>query len=287
MNHDVASASLESAIYQGFVRHRRFKPARHEFRYPLFMVFIRLDELTRLEKSLLLFGTRPWHWARFRRRDYLGNPGLSIEQSVKARIAGDQGLRTSDLEGDVYFLGHLRYLGFYFSPLNLYFLEQGNNLRYMVAEVSNTPWNQRHYYVIDLDNLKPHDKEFHVSPFNSMTQEYTWRIRPPGVHSNKSMIHLEVRELHADAPLFDATLVLRRRPLNRGNLMRVLITTPAQTLSMVFGIYWQALRLYLKGVPLHPHPDRHREQPGSTLDTAQGQPHRDLNNIARGKSTKP
>ncbi|MCB1671807.1 MAG: DUF1365 domain-containing protein [Gammaproteobacteria bacterium] len=247
---------LESGIYQGFVRHRRFHPVRHEFRYPLFMVFIRLDELTRLQRSLFLFGTRIWHWARFRRQDYLASSESSLASAVRARIASDQGLSPTDLTGAVYFFGHLRYLGFYFSPLNLYFLEHHGRLRYMLAEVSNTPWNQRHYYSVDLDNLEPHDKEFHVSPFNPMTQTYQWRIRPPDAMADKSMVHLGVQNRNSVEPLFDATMVLKRRRMNQSNLLRVLISTPVQTLSMVAGIYWQALKLYLKGVPFHSHPER-------------------------------
>lgn len=247
---------LESGLYKGFVRHRRFRPTGHEFRYPLFMVFIKLDELSRLSERLFLLGTRPWHWARFRRQDYLGDANLSVADAVKARIAAETGKCAAELSGDVYFFGHLRYLGFYFSPLNLYFLEQQQRVRYMVAEVSNTPWNQRYYYVIDLDNLEPHDKKFHVSPFNPMNQRYNWRIRPPGKGRSKSMVHLEVADQDSDAPLFDATMVLKRLTLNQGNLLRVLLTTPAQTLSMVTGIYWQALKLFMKGVPFHRHPDQ-------------------------------
>jgi len=220
------------------------------------MVLIRLDELPELNRRWVLFGPRFWHWARFRRQDYLGEPGIALGDAVKSRIADTLGLDRSSVEGEVYFFGHLRYLGFYFSPLNLYFLRQQDQMRYMVAEVSNTPWNQRHYYVIDLANRMSHDKEFHVSPFNPMDQRYTWRIRPPGKDSLKSMVHLELTHGDSLNPVFDATMVLKRLPLNQRNLARVLIGTPTQTLTMVLGIYWQALRLFLKKIPFHQHPDR-------------------------------
>ncbi len=269
-----AAADPESAIYRGFVRHRRFTPRRHEFRYPLFMVFLRLDELDNLANRSWLFGTRPWHWARFRRGDYLGDAQVSLEAAVKQKIAAASGLTPEELQGDVYFYGHLRYLGFYFSPLNLYFLGQDGVMRYMVAEVSNTPWNERHYYVIDLGNLAPHAKEFHVSPFNPMQQRYTWKVTPPGGNRRKSMVHLEVSQADEKAPLFDATMVMKQRPLNHKSLLRVLLSTPAQTLSMVAGIYWQALRLYLKKVPLHAHPKRSATErakaPGEASPRQQG-----------------
>jgi DUF1365 family protein len=244
----------DSALYQGFVRHRRFTPKKHEFRYPLFMAFIKLSELSLLADRLFLFGTRTWHWARFRRADYLGDPETPLAESVKRKIGEITGIRKQELNGEIYFYGHLRYLGFYFSPLNLYFVEQRGKLRYMLAEVSNTPWNERHYYVVDLDKIEPHAKQFHVSPFNPMSQTYGWKVRPPGAASGKSMVHLEVTSEDSSSPVFDATMVLKRQPLNQTNLLRVLASTPVQTLSMVIGIYWQALKLYLKGSPLYSHP---------------------------------
>jgi DUF1365 family protein len=249
-----SNKALESALYQGFVRHRRFVPKKHEFRYPLFMAFIKLSELPVLADRLSLFGTGPWHWARFRRADYLGEPDTPLAESVKQQVAASTGVQRRELDGEVYFYGHLRYLGFYFSPLNLYFVEQRGKMRYMLAEVSNTPWNERHYYAVDLDKMEPHAKQFHVSPFNPMNQTYGWKVRPPGAAFEKSMVHLEVTPKDAGIPVFDATMVLKRRPLNQTNLLRVLALTPAQTLRMVMGIYWQALRLYLKGNPLYRHP---------------------------------
>jgi len=100
-----------------------------------------------------------------------------------------------------------------------------------------------------------HQKEFHVSPFNPMNQTYQWRIKPPATDSDLCVIHIEsIGE--ANAKVFDATLSLQRKPLIQSQLNRVLLKTPMQTASMVFGIYWQALKLFLKRTPIYKHPGK-------------------------------
>lgn len=252
-----------SAIYRGFVRHRRFAPKHHEFRYPLFMVLLKISEIPSLSERIWVFGTRWWHWARFRREDYLSANGQSLQTAVRMKIAELSGQPCTG--GEVYLLGQLRYLGLYFSPLNLYFLYRDGQCQHMLAEVSNTPWNQRHYYLLDLNDLQPHDKAFHVSPFNSMDQRYQWSIRPPHEGDTKAMVHLTLTPSGApQKPIFDATLVLRRQPLNQSRLMSVLAKVPIQTAAIIAGIYWEALKLFLKGIPFHAHPGR-RETPTDEL----------------------
>ncbi len=246
------SPSHESALFRGSVRHRRFHPVAHEFRFPLFMWLLRLDELPSLIDSYWQFGDRRWHWARFRREDYLEPGERPLPDVAIERVAEGLGLGREQVEGEVWLLGQLRYLGCYFSPLNLYFIRRDGEFRHALAEVSNTPWNQTHCYAIDLHKPDPRPKEFHVSPFNPMGQEYHWRIRPP--ESDKLFVHLQVRDQSSGQATMDASLNLRRLELDQGSLNRVLRRNPSQTASLLAGIYWQALRLYLKGSPFHPHP---------------------------------
>ena len=238
---------MNSAIFEGFVRHRRFVPKGHAFSYPLFMFLFDLDEVEEVTASLRFLGTSRLAWARFKRADYLGPDDLPLKQAVLDKMSA---LAGKELSGSVLFLGNLRYMGIYFSPLNVYFLRQGDSCTHMLAEVSNTPWNERHYYLIDIANPRPHAKAFHVSPFNPLKQRYHWKIEPPG---ERVMLHIESRE---EQRVFDATLALKHRELNQTNLNRVLRATPIQTLSIVAAIYWQALKLLIKGVPLHAHPNK-------------------------------
>lgn len=248
---------LESAIYTGFVKHRRFTPKRHQFRSKLFMLLIKTEELPTVLANFWQLGRSRWSWARFKREDYIGPPESTIAQAVKSRIGALLGQPGEAIIGDVFLLGHLRYFGFYFSPLNLYYLRQDGHFKYMLAEVSNTPWHEKHYYLIDLDDVQPQAKSFHVSPFNPMAQHYHWRLVPPDITHGRCVVR--IRSYAADAQhamVMDVSLNLVRKPLNQKEMSRVLLTTPIQTLSIVAGIYWQALRLFLKRTPYYRHPDK-------------------------------
>jgi hypothetical protein len=257
------SSPLESTIYKGFVRHRRASPVTHQFDNKIFMLLLKVDEIPRVLKSFWQLGSGKLSWARLRRDDYIGPSSEPIEDSVKAKIAEKLGDQLSMPAGDVYMLVHLRYFGFYFSPLNLYYLKCDGKFKYMLAEVSNTPWHEKHYYLVDLENIQPHSKEFHVSPFNPMTQNYHWRIIPPTAEQKKCLVQIQAHDQKNNARVFDATLSLNRVPLNQTELTRVLLRTPIQTFSIALGIYWQALKLFFKRAPFYSHPNKNKAKEGT------------------------
>ncbi|GAA5645174.1 DUF1365 domain-containing protein [Vibrio proteolyticus] len=243
---------LNSRLFVGTVRHRRFTPLQHALHYRLFMPCIDLDELSRLEQRVWLFGRRWFHWARFRREDYLGQGDL--KHAVRDKVFELTGVRCA---GRVEAVIHLRYLGVYFSPVNFYYLyDLDGNWCYLLAEVSNTPWNERHYYAIpaqggDANQHWQHQKAFHVSPFNPIGQHYQWRLKPL---VKSLVVHLEC---HQDGKVFDATLAMKPKPFQSGRLLFELIKTPVMAVKVVAGIYWHALKLWVKGAPLYSHPKYH------------------------------
>ncbi|GAB7220472.1 DUF1365 domain-containing protein [Vibrio comitans] len=244
---------MNSAILVGTVRHRRFSPTEHALNYPLFMPSIDVDEFQSLKNSVWGFGEKWWHWARFNRSDYVGEGCL--KSAVQDKVFELTGKRFS---GKVVAVVHLRYLGLYFSPVNFYYVyDSKGQWQMLLAEVSNTPWNERHYYAIDADegengeNWK-HDKAFHVSPFNPVEQQYVWRLKPL---SNQLMVHLEC---HRESKEFDATLSMKARAFNSRNLLKQLISTPILTVKVLTGIYWHALKLWIKKVPIYPHPAKNK-----------------------------
>lgn len=269
---------INSGIYSGHVRHRRFTPVLHRFRYSMFMVYLDVDEIDTLCDRVTCFGRSWFHFARFRRQDYIGgaeNINLSVENKI-FELTGER------ISGKVSMLCHLRYGGLYFSPLNMYYVfDQQGCWQYVLAEVSNTPWNQRHYYAIPAKQYwqQKHfidDKAFHVSPFNPMDQDYVWQLSIPDsivkihleVHSKKDSFHREGEKrfdensnhnVEVPTKVFDATLAMQKQPFTTAILLRHLFVTPMMTIKVVVGIYWQAFKLWRKGAPIYDHPHHDNE----------------------------
>lgn len=234
---------IDNALYVGKVFHQRHVPKKHAFNYRIFLFWLALDEIDELCRSVSGMSTARFSVVRYKRSDYLGDPQQPLHQSVLERMSE---LADKPLTGRVFMLGQMRTFGMYFSPVNFYYLQQDDgHFSHLLAEVSNTPWNQRHHYLVDLDDQKDCDKAFHVSPFNPMDMQYHWNVKQPGDRLALSL-GCSKGEKH-----FAASLSLKRQPLNSNTLFRVLISLPSMTIKTVLGIYWQALKLYIKGVPVY------------------------------------
>ncbi len=239
-----------SALYEGTIRHRRFTERATEFTHRLALAYVDLDELPRLLGGRLL-RRRPG-LVRFRRADYLGDPAVPLADAVRALVAERTGHAP---EGPVRLLTNLRTLGHVFNPVSFYYcLDRDGELDTLVAEVTNTPWGERHAYVLPAGGgpgvLHGHaDKALHVSPFMDMAQHYDIHATPPGPTLS---VHIES---HAGAErAFDATLGLRRRPLSARTLAEVTARYPAATLRVLALIYAHGLALWVRGVRLRRHP---------------------------------
>jgi uncharacterized protein len=244
---------VQSAIYEGTIRHRRVAERPHEFRYGVAMAYLDLDELARGDVPALTRTRRGL--VRFRRSDYLGDPRTPLKDAVRAVVA--ERLGGVAPQGPVRLLTHLRSFGHCFNPVSFYycFAPGGDRLEAIVAEVTNTPWGERHAYVLPRGEDAAtvlggsFDKALHVSPFMGMDQRYAWRAPAPGPTLS---LHIESSERGTRA--FDATLSLRRRPLDRRTLARITARYPAATQRMLVLIYAHAVALWLKGVRVKPHP---------------------------------
>lgn len=243
---------MNSALYEGTVRHRRFAPVRHAFRYRVGMLYLDLDELPGALDSSPLWSARRAAPGRFRREDYLGDPGTPLADAVRDLVQEQLGLRP---DGAVRLLTAPRTFGRAFNPVSFYYcFDARGSVLAVVAEVTNTPWGERHSYVLDARDSgavlrQDFDKVFHVSPFMGMDHRYGWSLSVPG---ETLSVHIESEREGGRA--FDATLALRRRPLTARNLNLLLARFPFAALRVLVLIYGQALRLKLKGAPYFPNP---------------------------------
>ena len=212
-----------SALYVGTVRHRRFAVRGHELRHRIAMAYLDLDELPGLLGGRLV-SRRPG-LVRFRRADYLGDPAVPLADAVRELVQAPV--------PRIRVLTNLRTLGHCFNPVSFYYcFDADERLRSVVAEVTNTPWGERHAYVLD-GRRSERQKAMRVSPFMGMDQRYTVSVAPPGPTLS---VHIESRE--RDDKAFDATLKLHRRPLK-------LSLGALRTLPLIYG---HAVALRAKGV---------------------------------------
>jgi DUF1365 family protein len=264
---------LQSAIYEGMVRHRRHTPKYHGFTYSVFMVYLDLDEIDSVFSKSPLWSNKYFSLAWFRRKDFFdGNDKENLRNVVSDKVYAETGKK---LDGPIRVLTNLRYFGFIINPITCYYCfdKTGENLQAIVAEVTNTPWRNRCHYVLDFfdDSVDGIDKKngskkqqitfnksMHVSPFQPMNLVYDWRGQQP---AEDLVVHMDVYgvkevdgQQEKDGLIFDATLRLKRQEMTRQKMNRVVLFYPWMTLKVCWGIYWQALKLWCKGIPFHRYP---------------------------------
>jgi len=250
---------MHSCIYEGTVTHRRRKPVTHEFRYRLFMVCLDLDELPSLVCRGGLIASTRYASRSFLRSDHLFDDTQPLATEVRELIRQQTGTWPG---GPIRLITQLRYFGYYLSPLNLFYVyseQDKTRVEYVLAEVSNTPWGERHCYVLWDGNRTgatdalcfSHPKEFHVSPFMDMDMQYRWRLTEPG-----SSLNVQLANLQSSEQLFDASMTLHRRELNEQQLRRMTLRYPLMTAQISTAIYYQALKLWWKKCPLYTHPQK-------------------------------
>jgi uncharacterized protein len=256
----------EPGLYSGTLRHRRFQPVHHEFTYKLFMAWLDIDRIPELMAQSPWTSYNRFNWASFEERDHFGDPQRSLRERVE-QDASAHGVPLPD--GPIFLLTHLRYLGYCFNPISYFFCyDRSGHLDMVLAEVNSTFGESRNYWLWP-QNQKPSANAFHyrcpktmhVSPFMGMDLDYEFVLTEPG---DRLVAHMNTIEQSAERnptqPFFDATLALDWQAWNSRSVSRVLLRHPWMTAKVIGAIHWQALRLFLKRVPVFTHPARIRPQ---------------------------
>jgi len=243
----------KSKIYVGNINHRRLSPKKHSFNYSLYMLALDTREMEKKQSPSWLFGFYKFYPLSFIEKDYLRSEPGTLNQRIRNKM--------TELGGDIdisriIMLVQVRCFGIYFSPANFYFCyDQNDKCTYMLAEVSNTPWNERHYYLVNLQREyeKKNEKCFQVSPFMDLDMAYFWQVKPPSDDNEKLVINIENKRENLQnskaETVFEVCLRMDKQEFTQKSLLNVWCQLPVMTIKVIFSIYWQALKLFIKGIP--------------------------------------
>lgn len=247
---------MNSAIYTGTLRHRRFKPTGNAFSYSVCLFYLDLSEIPGIFNKTGLASLEKPGLVSFRRADYLGDPNQTLDVAVRDRVEKEMGVRPN---GPIRMLTQITYLGYCFNPVTFYYCfdSADTHPQYIITEITNTPWHERHVYTLECKGTDMEQfafpKNFHVSPFMGMDFTYEWLFSKPG---NKLLVNMLNIDDTPSNRFFDATLTLNRTDFTTFNFAMAVLKYPLMTFKTVFLIYWQALRLWIKRVPFHAHPSK-------------------------------
>jgi len=243
-------------LFEGSISHNRSTPIEHAFHYRMFQIWIDVKQTSALDDLSRWWSSKGFNLVQFKRQNYLPSE-QDLYQEVCSTIKAHTG---NDFDGDAFILTNLSYWGVCFNPISFIACYQENQLRYLVAEVHNTPWNERFIYVHDTHLTKNQpdtkgyyvanfDKAFHVSPFMPMDLQYRWKYR-----IDESNFFIRMALLQDEKSIFNATMNLNGKPLSRKQANLLPFRYPFICIKVVAAIYWQALQLWLKRLPIFPHP---------------------------------
>lgn len=254
-----AAAPRHSALYRGWLQHRRWQPD-HRFRRRVCLLYLDLAELDTVFAGRWFWSTRRPAPARFHRADHLGPADVPLDVAVRDEAERLTGTRP---QGAIRLLTQLRSFGWAFNPVSFYYcFDRQDRLQTVLAEITNTPWRERHRYAVTAPagGAGPGGvlrgefaKRFHVSPFLPMELRYHWQLAVPG-----ERLWVRMQDRAGDRRVFDAALVLDRESITAGSLCRALLRHPCPALSTSLAIYRHALRLWWKGATFHTHPSKRR-----------------------------
>jgi uncharacterized protein len=248
----------EARIYWGELLHTRSAPVLHRFRYPHASFYCNIEEIAALCEQSKLLSHEALNFVSFHREDFLPS-AHSLKETVAQHILDHDG---HVFAGKIYLLANWRSMGLIMNPIALFYCFEADVLTYVVVEVHNTPWDERHVYVVKLgqqsessSEVKIEDrletkKRFHVSPFMPMETQYLWRLPVPG---QTCQVEIAVRQ--QQKIFFRARLNLGAESFSARSVKSYCLRYPLMAGRTMLHIYWQALVLYLKRVPFFSHPN--------------------------------
>ena len=250
--------SKNHQLYWGTISHQRHTPFKRFFSYPIFMAYIDISSLVSTMKPSLLWNINKPALVSFKRKDYHGDPDLDLDSAVRKTLHEKTG---KVFKGPIRLLTHLRYFGHCFNPVSFYYCfdDLDQKVEAIMAEVTNTPWKERHAYIIEEQTenntrtgfIASPKKQLHVSPFWGMDHDYEWFFSQP-----EDSLNVKMKNFKDGEKVFNVSLDLKRRAFSNAGLVKAISRFPFITLMVVYRIHWQAFMLYVKRAPFFTHPDK-------------------------------
>jgi len=246
---------LAAGFADGYVIHNRRQPQRHRFKYNMCWCLFDVDDIDHWMGQSKLWKYNAWSLFCLRDRDYIKPGNQPINLKIKDYLSEETGARFS---GNVFLFTHPRFMGQGFNSVNFYFCYQAQKLAYIVSEITNTPWGEKHLYLHDCDGAKKKPngtlvfdfkKQFHVSPFITMDIDYCWEFL-----INQQQLTVKMQLYRQNVNEMNVILDTKITPLMENNINRMSLKRPFQPMKMLLGIYWQAFKLWLKKIPFYSHP---------------------------------
>ena len=235
---------MTSAIYNGTVIHKRFKPKLHFFKYKVFSLLIDLSELNSLDKDISFFSYNSFNLISFFDKDHGERDGTSLVEWVKKNLKENK-INHENIK--IKLLCYPRILGYVFNPLSVFYVYDKNDyLISILYEVKNT-FGEQHTYIfkVENNNLSQHNcsKKFHVSPFIEMNCSYFFRILKPG-----EKISVIIDQYQLDEKILYASQDGKRVDFTSRELLKSYLKHPLMTLKIISAIHFEAFKLWVKGI---------------------------------------
>ncbi|MFK8012126.1 MAG: DUF1365 domain-containing protein [Marinicellaceae bacterium] len=253
---------MKTSICSGSVIHNRITPKAHRFQYKMSWCLFDLDRLEETFKKTRFWSFNSFNIVSIRNNDYINAENISIKSKV-IKYLKEQ--KNYNFNGQVFLFTHPRYLGFGFNSVNFYFCYEGDNLVFILSEINNTPWKQKHVYIHAINQEKTDhsesyqfefNKEFHISPFADMDINYSWIFN---VTPEKLIVKMNLSK--QNNLIMKVNLNTRIEPVIEKDLVKWTFKKPYQALKMSVGIYWQAFKLWAKKLPVYTNPKSKEIEP--------------------------
>jgi uncharacterized protein len=233
---------MNSCIYNGTVKHQRFKPIKHSLNYKTFSLLVDLDEIESLAKDISIFSLNKFNIFSFYDLDHGERDGSSLKDWVLKNI---KKFNISDNITKIKLLCYPRIFGYVFNPLSIFYCYQNNDLKAIFYEVKNT-FNEPHTYIFKIkDNEKIEQKckkKFYVSPFMDMETYYNFKLLNP-----KEKLSIFIKQTDGEETVLTATQTGDKKEFSFKQLLINFFKYPLMTIKIISSIHYEAFFLWKKG----------------------------------------